>query len=359
MDSSGSQDDGNKGGRRTGKRPGPMKFMFIDSTSHGTNAKPDKAVRSFVMHQARRQKPWSTRQKLMQSPSTEDAPRAGNRIQGSNQKQDDVDYDEIFPLESPWSEVIPSPSASKPQPLGSPVASISGSSNSSGSDSLQCTTPPSSHGSIYDATVHPKTPHRRQAHTALARQDGLALGVLDPFDCLVVRTDSKTSTLIDHFVSNMSTNLLPIDLHKLATKATTQWVAKSMRDATSAPFAYAMLTGTALHLRGLGVANIENPLYYKAQAISEINKLLSDPRTSIEDNNITAVFMLLCIEESQIVPGNKQHDGTDWSEMQRAIHLNGLRTMIQQRGGLASLGSNKCLQVFLLICRQHGGQRTV
>lgn len=30
-----------------------MKFMFIDSTNQGANAKPDKAVRSFVMHNAR------------------------------------------------------------------------------------------------------------------------------------------------------------------------------------------------------------------------------------------------------------------------------------------------------------------
>jgi hypothetical protein len=41
--------------------------MFIDSTSHGVNAKPDKAVRSFVMKSARSKKPWSTRQKSPKS----------------------------------------------------------------------------------------------------------------------------------------------------------------------------------------------------------------------------------------------------------------------------------------------------
>jgi hypothetical protein len=30
-------------------------------------------------------------------------------------------------------------------------------------------------------------------------------------------------------------------------------------------------------------------------------------------------------------------------------HLNGLRTMIRQRGGLAALGGNQCLHVFILM----------
>ncbi|KAF2747949.1 hypothetical protein M011DRAFT_25245 [Sporormia fimetaria CBS 119925] len=42
-------------------------FMFVDSGSHGTPAKPGKAVRSFVMRGARRSKTWSTKQKYKQS----------------------------------------------------------------------------------------------------------------------------------------------------------------------------------------------------------------------------------------------------------------------------------------------------
>lgn len=71
MDSTGSQDSSRTASRRSGKKP--MQFMFIDSTSHGVNAKPDKAVRSFVMKSARSKKPWSTRQK---SPKTETDPDA-------------------------------------------------------------------------------------------------------------------------------------------------------------------------------------------------------------------------------------------------------------------------------------------
>lgn len=39
------------------------KFMFIDSSNGGGNAKPDKTVRSFVMKSARNRKNWSTRPK--------------------------------------------------------------------------------------------------------------------------------------------------------------------------------------------------------------------------------------------------------------------------------------------------------
>lgn len=39
----------------------PTAFMFIDSSNGGVNAKPDRAVRSFVMKSARKKKLWSTR----------------------------------------------------------------------------------------------------------------------------------------------------------------------------------------------------------------------------------------------------------------------------------------------------------
>ncbi|KAF2865894.1 fungal-specific transcription factor domain-containing protein [Massariosphaeria phaeospora] len=291
MDATGSHEAGRRGSRKSTKR----QFMFIDSTSHGTNAKPDKTVRSFVMHQARRQKPWSTRQKNPPSPSP------------------DVD-------------ALPSIGSSRPY-----------------------TTFSLSHGSSckvpYCTGDRCHYPH---VHTSLTRQEGFSLGVLDPFQSLPVRTDEKTSALIDHFVKVVSPRLLPVDLHQSAAGSTMKWFANSLQNTTSAPFTYAVLAASALQLQALGATNRYNVLKYKAQAISEINTLLSDPQTSIDDNNITAVFMLLCLEESQLAPG-KDHDDSEWSEMQRAIHLNGLRTMIEQRGGLSALHSNRCLQVFVLM----------
>jgi hypothetical protein len=147
----------------------------------------------------------------------------------------------------------------------------------------------------------------------------------------------------------LSPRLLPVDLHQSSNTGTSQWLANSLRNVTSAPFTYAILTSSALHLSTLGGASPQDALYYKAQSISEINKLLADSKTSIDDNNISAVFTLLCLEESQLAPGNQSPDEAAWSEMQRSFHLNGLRTMIQQRGGLSALSDNRCLQTFLLM----------
>src|SRR5690242_2964957 len=52
----------------------PTKFMFIDSSNGGVNAKPDRVVRSFVMKSARNRKTWSTRPR---SPKEDDAVETG------------------------------------------------------------------------------------------------------------------------------------------------------------------------------------------------------------------------------------------------------------------------------------------
>lgn len=84
-------------------------------------------------------------------------------------------------------------------------------------------------------------------------------------------------------------------------------------------------------------------LHYKTETIGAVNELLDDSLNRVDDNNIAAVFILLCIEESQLA-FRQNHDG---SEEHRKFHLNGLQTMIKQRGGLAALGSNQCLQTFI------------
>lgn len=197
MDSS-SQDDGHSGGRRSGRRPPPpaMKFMFIDSSSQGTNAKPNKAVRSFVMHQARRSKPWSTRQKNAESGPAEQLASAKRSPSQPHSRADEPSSGGP----SPWEEVDSKPSAWNDwasHAFGSPVSSVGSTSTNSRAGSLPALTPPSSHGSVCDVP-YCNGDSCGQAHTALARRDGFALGVLDPFDSLAVQMDSKTSSLLDH-----------------------------------------------------------------------------------------------------------------------------------------------------------------
>lgn len=91
--------------------------------------------------------------------------------------------------------------------------------------------------------------------------------------------------------------------------------------------------------------------YHKTQAIAAVNSAISDPdpNLAISDANIGAVFNLLCVEESLLLPFLAQEEGQEMLN-QREIHLNGLRRMVQLRGGLNSIRSNRILQAFILWC---------
>jgi hypothetical protein len=120
-----------------------------------------------------------------------------------------------------------------------------------------------------------------------------------------------------------------------------KWVMDGMLSPTGAPFIYAALTSSALN----PTPNItaRDMLTYKTEAIRHVQKLLMDPKTRVDDNNITAVFMLLCIEES------RASDRLPDSQSQMIAHLNGLKMMMKLRGGLASLDNNQYLQTFILM----------
>ncbi|KAF2747950.1 hypothetical protein M011DRAFT_485843 [Sporormia fimetaria CBS 119925] len=172
---------------------------------------------------------------------------------------------------------------------------------------------------------------------ALARLDDFTAGVIVPFDCMAVHMNAKTSSMLLHY------------LHQASHIITTQWVTDALQNATSAPFAYALLASSALHLLALGGSSLEGVLYYKGRAIAGVNELLSSPRTMVDDYAITAVFIFLTLEEHQLVPGNGSPYDAQWNARQRAVHLDGLRAMIEQRGGLAALSANRCLQTFILM----------
>ncbi|KAF2280175.1 uncharacterized protein EI97DRAFT_391056 [Westerdykella ornata] len=331
--------DGTNAGNGSNK---PLqKFMFIDPTSHGANAKPNKAVRSFVMHHARRAKPWSTRQKKH------------DRVLKPKSKAKTAESSITNPQESREATVVsatPNPTAQErtstrrgrdTQTGLTPASARKGSPRRWG-------TLPSGEG---NASVIPRNQDvRAAAPRALARHDGFALGVTDPFDCLPVKLDKKKSAMLHYFVSAICPLLIPVDIYHSSTNLLkTHWVASSLQNITSPPFAYALLTSSALLLMLQGLCRLDEVLYFKSKAISEINKLLSDPNTSVADGNIAAVFTLLTLEEYQLVPGNQSRDEADWSELQRKIHLNGLCTMISQRGGLSALSTNRCLQTFIMM----------
>lgn len=109
-----------------------------------------------------------------------------------------------------------------------------------------------------------------------------------------------------------------------------------------APFIYA---ATATSLRAVQ----QNSEKYKWRAMSEVNSLLSDLRTSTNDGTIAAVLILLAIDEADLSCFKGRGDERRCSISVNEAHHNGLKTMIRQRGGLAALNGNRCLQVCLLM----------
>jgi hypothetical protein len=115
---------------------------------------------------------------------------------------------------------------------------------------------------------------------------------------------------------------------------------------------HSLLCTAALHLYMVGRGSIETILYHRAQAISAINAAISNPHVNagLSDANIGAVFNLLTVEESLQIPLFVQESLEEEQPNQRAIHENGLKRMVQLRGGLTAMSSNRILQAFMLWC---------
>jgi hypothetical protein len=139
-----------------------------------------------------------------------------------------------------------------------------------------------------------------------------------------------------------ASRLVPVDIHRASSVTATSWISECLLSPNSSPYIFAALTASA---RTVGLKSEA----YKWRAIAEVNKLLSDPKTSTADMTIAAVLILLALEESDLANPDRQGKDREGSLSANCAHLNGLRTMIGQRGGLAGLGSNRCLQVFVLM----------
>lgn len=117
-------------------------------------------------------------------------------------------------------------------------------------------------------------------------------------------------------------------------------------------FMHSLLCTAALHQYVVGRGTVATILYHRAKAIGAINSAISnpDPSVGISDANIGAVFNLLTVEESLASPLFDQDRPDDDQPNQRGIHLNGLRRMVQLRGGLMAINTNRILQAFILWC---------
>jgi hypothetical protein len=147
----------------------------------------------------------------------------------------------------------------------------------------------------------------------------------------------------------MAPGVIAVDFRNRSTLMRSEWFGTAI---DNAGFMHSLLCTTALHLYFFGRGSIDSILYHRAEAITAINAALSHPdgNVGISDANIGAVFNLLTVEESLLSPIFGQERLDEDQLDQRAIHLNGLRKMVQLRGGLMAMGSNRVLQAFMLWC---------
>jgi len=171
--------------------------------------------------------------------------------------------------------------------------------------------------------------------------------LFDPFRTCSVEINGTVSELLDHFVSEMAPGIIAIDVRHRSTLMRSDWFGTAI---SNPGFMHSLLCTAALHLYIFGKGSVETILHHRAQAIAAINAAISHPDSSvaISDANIGAVFNLLTVEEGLSLPFFDQEKLDEDQPNQRAIHLNGLRRMVQLRGGLAAISSNRILQAFIL-----------
>lgn len=183
----------NTTGRQTSKRQArqPTKFMFIDSSNGGVNAKPDRVVRSFVMKSARNKKPWSTRPKSpKEEDDTEKSSTATSVEKNHLHRVHNLAIETWDPLDAYRKD-----SLWDCQSLVSPASSRSGSFSSAYSNGRTCDSPCSCY-------THPFSEHKSafnfpvQQVTVSTYRDGFDIRFAKSLDCLPVHLDVHTQRLL-------------------------------------------------------------------------------------------------------------------------------------------------------------------
>lgn len=172
----------------------PTKFMFIDSSNGGVNAKPDRVVRSFVMKSARNRKTWSTRPR---SPKEGDIAEAEplEQLHSPSNAQDESSstttswLPQVYRKDSLWQNYA----------VISPASSRSGSVFSTYSGSYTCDSPLSCHTSPFADYGHTEHAHdiSLSQQTAVAHHDGFDVNFSKPLSCLSVQLDAHMQLLLD------------------------------------------------------------------------------------------------------------------------------------------------------------------
>ncbi|KAF2235036.1 hypothetical protein EV356DRAFT_514665 [Viridothelium virens] len=279
-------------------------------------------IRSFVMQKARREKPWSTSKRVKHASYKG---RAGESI-------------ELGP--SSTGNLLPSRTLSKKGKLGEAME-----------DSLEPENPETQSDQVLgwpmDSNEMQWHVHSPQLGIHMPHAgDSVGNGVLDPFATYPIDLDARSLGLVEHYISVLAHEAIPVDVRRQSNVLKTQWFALAM---THRAFMHSLLATAAMHAYTVGKASYYDIIRHKSLAVQEINLNLSDPISRIDDGNIAAVFSLLCVEESMLLPFIAQDgESQDLASSQRLVHVNGLKRMIELRGGLAGLRVNQCLQALII-----------
>jgi hypothetical protein len=141
----------------------------------------------------------------------------------------------------------------------------------------------------------------------------------------------------------MAPGIIQVDIRHRSTLMKSDWFGTAI---SNSGFMHSLLSTIALHAYVFGKGTMDAIVYHRAEAIAAVNAALLTP-DGISDANIGAVFNLLTVEEALRLPGFELEED---HMAQRKIHQMGLQRMVQLRGGLMAIKTNRILQAFMLWC---------
>ncbi|KAF2831110.1 hypothetical protein CC86DRAFT_134980 [Ophiobolus disseminans] len=297
-------------------------FLFVDAAQAKTSRQGRRNARSFVMQKARRERPWSTSKNAAKQRRSAESTSPGTP------------------------DSILTPSTATP----SPPISLN---RSDYFPSVERQPYTSVKGELCpDCQIFLCRPGQRLCPRCLllkpiSPEEEPSNTLFDPFRTSSVEINGSVSELLEHFAAEMAPGIIAVDIRHRSTLMRSDWFGTAI---SNPGFMHSLLCTAALHLYIVGRGSIETILHHRAEAIAAINAAISHPdvRVGISDANIGAVFNLLTVEESLLLPNFEQERLDEEQPNQRAIHMNGLRRMVQLRGGLMAISSNRILQAFIL-----------
>lgn len=307
--------------------PVQQDFLFVDAAQAKTSLQGRRNARSFVMQKARRERPWSTSKHAAKQRKT----GSSNSTTSGSMNTPDSSYTPNTATPSP--PILPGrPDYFTPARLR--TFAPTGESVCPKCQILVCR--PGQDLCPRCAILKPRAP----GSDPVSR-------LFDPFRTSSVEITGSVSGLLEHFVAEMAPGIIAVDVRNRSTLMRSDWFGTAMGHPG---FMHSLLCTVALHLYIFGGGTVDTILYHRAQAIAAINAAISNPdkNAGISDANIGAVFNLLTVEESLQLPHFEEAQLQEDQPKQRAIHLNGLSRMIQLRGGLKEINSNRILQAFIL-----------